>query len=59
MLECIANVDEVLGEIFLEEKTPTEADIMVSLVFMIYTLSWHAWQGMLVVCLKYTLPHLE
>lgn len=58
MLECIANVDEILGEIFLEEKTPTEADIMVSLVFMIYTMPWRAWQGKLGVHLKNTLPSL-
>jgi hypothetical protein len=29
-LECVSNVDETLGEMFLEEKTPTEADIKVN-----------------------------
>ena len=28
-IECVANVDETLGEIFLEEKTPTVTDIKV------------------------------
>lgn len=32
VLECVANVDEILGEIFLEEKTPTEGDILVGFV---------------------------
>jgi len=27
--ECVSNVDETLGEMFLEEKTPTEDDIRV------------------------------
>ena len=29
-VECVSNVDETLGEMFLEEKTPTEDDIKVS-----------------------------
>ena len=33
-VECISNVDDVLGEMFLEEKTPTEEDICVSLLFI-------------------------
>jgi len=28
-IECVSNVDETLGEMFLEEKTPTEDDIRV------------------------------
>jgi len=28
--ECVSNVDETLGEMFLEEKTPNEDDIKVS-----------------------------
>lgn len=27
LIECVSNVDETLGEMFLEEKTPTEDDI--------------------------------
>jgi len=27
--ECVSNVDETLGEMFLVEKTPTEDDIRV------------------------------
>ena len=33
-VECVSNVDDVLGEMFLEEKTPTEKDIEVSLPFI-------------------------
>jgi len=29
-VECVSNVDETLGEMFLEEKTPTDDDIKVS-----------------------------
>lgn len=29
-MECVANSDEVLGEMFLEEKVPTIADLKVS-----------------------------
>ena len=29
--ECVSNVDDHLGELFLEEKTPTNEDIHVSL----------------------------
>ncbi len=28
--ECVSNVDDTLGEMFLEEKEPTEQDIRVS-----------------------------
>ena len=36
-VECVSNVDDVLGEMFLEEKTPTEKDIEVSLRFIYST----------------------
>ena len=29
LAECVANADDILGEMFLEEKTPTEEDIKV------------------------------
>lgn len=29
LVECVANADEVLGEMFLEEKVPTNADLKV------------------------------
>lgn len=29
LLECVSNVDDILGELFLEEKVPTEEDINV------------------------------
>lgn len=28
-MECVANADEALGEMFLEEKVPTTADLKV------------------------------
>lgn len=28
-MECVANADEILGEMFLEEKVPTNADLKV------------------------------
>ncbi|XP_050417815.1 elongation factor G, mitochondrial [Patella vulgata] len=31
MIECIANVDETLGEIFLDERLPTEQDIKAAI----------------------------
>ncbi|KAK9510838.1 hypothetical protein O3M35_005537 [Rhynocoris fuscipes] len=31
LIEHLSNVDDALGEIFLEEKTPTEADIMAAI----------------------------
>lgn len=31
LVECVANVDELLGEIFLEERTPTEGDILAAI----------------------------
>ena len=30
--ECVANADETLGEMFLEEKTPNEDDIKVCII---------------------------
>lgn len=33
LVECVANADEVLGEMFLEEKVPTNADLKVCFVF--------------------------
>lgn len=32
-MECVANADEVLGEMFLEEKVPTNADLKVCFIF--------------------------
>ncbi len=32
LVECVANADETLGEIFLEEKVPSVLDIKVFLV---------------------------
>lgn len=29
LVECVANADETLGEMFLEEKVPTVTDIKV------------------------------
>lgn len=29
LVECVANADEILGEMFLEEKVPTTADLKV------------------------------
>ena len=29
LAECVSNADDILGEMFLEEKTPTEDDIKV------------------------------
>lgn len=29
LVECVANADEALGEMFLEEKVPTVADLKV------------------------------
>jgi elongation factor G len=31
LIEHVSNVDEILGEMFLEEKTPTEGDIMAAI----------------------------
>lgn len=31
LVECVANADEILGEMFLEEKVPTNADLKVCL----------------------------
>ncbi|XP_053403561.1 elongation factor G, mitochondrial-like [Mercenaria mercenaria] len=31
LVECVANADEALGEMFLEEKEPTEQDIMAAI----------------------------
>jgi len=28
LIECVSNADEVLGEMFLEERTPTEAEVV-------------------------------
>lgn len=28
-MECVANADEILGEMFLEEETPTNDDLKV------------------------------
>lgn len=28
-MECVANADEILGEMFLEEKIPTNDDLKV------------------------------
>ncbi|KAJ1088046.1 hypothetical protein NDU88_001205 [Pleurodeles waltl] len=30
LIECVANADELLGELFLEEKTPTTADLKLA-----------------------------
>lgn len=30
LVECISNVDDVLGEMFLEDKTPNNEDIKVN-----------------------------
>lgn len=29
LVECVANADEILGEMFLEEKIPTKDDLKV------------------------------
>jgi len=31
-LECIADVDETVGELFLEEKQPTDEQLVVSMM---------------------------
>jgi len=31
-LECIADVDETVGELFLEEKQPTDEQLVVSMI---------------------------
>lgn len=31
LIEHVSNVDEILGEMFLEEKTPTEGDVMAAI----------------------------
>ena len=31
LIECVANADEILGEMFLEEKIPTIDDLKVCL----------------------------
>uniref|UniRef100_A0A3Q3X3B6 Elongation factor G, mitochondrial n=1 Tax=Mola mola TaxID=94237 RepID=A0A3Q3X3B6_MOLML len=31
LVECVANADEILGEMFLEEKTPTNADLKAAI----------------------------
>ena len=33
LVECVANVDEILGEMFLEEKIPTNDDLKVCVCF--------------------------
>lgn len=32
LVECVANADEALGEMFLEEKVPTIADLKVCFI---------------------------
>jgi len=34
LIECVSNADETLGEMFLEEKTPNNEQIIVESIFV-------------------------
>lgn len=38
LIECVANVDNILGEMFLTDQTPSSEDIMVSLYYVLVVL---------------------
>lgn len=36
LVECVANADETLGELFLEERVPTVGDLKVCVLLYIH-----------------------